>query len=374
MILDETEPFKILLDSLPMTISDLDRDRKNNFDLLRLIAATLVIIEHSFLVTGNFFSGPMSYPVNYMDLGGFGVKVFFAISGFLIVKSLLRQPTLSSFVWARCLRIFPGLIIAAILCALIIGPICTTLPLKDYFQSRAVYSFAYRLIIQHNFGNTLPHTFEHLPYPNAVDSPLWTLPAELLMYLGVLSAGALLLLFRKNFKALLNATPVIILVALFFKDFHFDTEYLPDILPWAFSFLLGVTSYLARKHIFLNIYVLLVAVTSYATAAFFGYTDMLNYYIKMIMYSLVVVYGIMIVAYHPKLQVKGLHKLGDFSYGLYIYAFPLQQVLVSKFNLLNPFLHFLVSLPLALLIAVPSWYLIEKPALKLKAGRPSLTI
>ena len=351
-----------------VTIKQLDQGRNNNFDLLRFIAATLVVFSHSFLVTGNFFSGPMSSSINYFNPGGLGVKIFFTISGFLIVKSLLRQQTLGNFVWARCLRIFPGLVITAILCVFIVGPLCTTIPLNEYFHSRAVYSFAYRLVSQHHFSNMLPGTFKTMPYPNAVDSPLWTLPAELFFYLCVLCGGVLLLLYRNEFKTLLRATPILIIAALFFKDFSYDAGYLLGILEWGVVFSLGAAAYLWRKHIVLNFPMLLIAVTIYATAAYFGFTDTLNNYVRMVIYSFIVAYGVFVAAFHPKLQVSSFHKLGDFSYGLYIFAFPLQQILVLKFNLLNPLLHFLVSMPLALLIAVPSWYLVEKPALKLKTA------
>jgi peptidoglycan/LPS O-acetylase OafA/YrhL len=92
------------------------------------------------------------------------------------------------------------------------------------------------------------------------------------------------------------------------------------------------------------------------------------FYPRLVVYAfyILLVYGILFFAYHPKLQVKSFHKLGDYSYGLYIYAFPIQQLIVLKAGLLNPFVHFICTFPLALGVAALSWHFIEKTMLGLK--------
>ncbi|HEY9194990.1 MAG TPA: acyltransferase, partial [Mucilaginibacter sp.] len=169
-----------------LTIRDLDSGRNNNFDLLRFVAALMVIFSHSFLVTNTYFTGPYTSWITYLDFGGRGVKIFFSISGYLITKSLFRQPTLASYVWARCVRILPALFVAALFCAFIIGPICTSLPLSQYFANPEVYRYLYRFVTLHNYMDSLPGTFMKNSYPGSVNSPIWTLPAELLMYFCVL--------------------------------------------------------------------------------------------------------------------------------------------------------------------------------------------
>lgn len=347
-------------------LKQLDSGRENNFDLLRFIAATLVIFSHSFLLTGTYSVGKYAHIMQRLDLGGFGVDVFFAISGYLITKSLFRQPTLNSFVWARFLRIFPGLLGSAIFCAFVIGPICTTLPLKDYFSNKTVYAFIYQLTTLHNYGNYLPATFEQNPYPGSMNSPIWTLPAELLMYLGILLCGVLLLIWKRYFKALIMTLPVLVIVGLYFKGMHYSADYMIFVHSFATIFLLGAVCYLLSNKMVLSLPVLLGLFTLWLILSNFKIP--VFFYPRLVVYSFYVmlVYGILFFAYHPKLQVKSFHKLGDYSYGIYIYAFPIQQLLVLKVGLLNPFIHFICSFPLSLIVAALSWHFIEKPILGLK--------
>ncbi len=338
------------------TLQQLDQGRDNNFDLLRFIAATLVIFSHSFLVTGTYYTGPWSKPMNYLDLGGFGVKLFFGVSGYLITKSVFKQPTLNSFVWARFLRIFPGLFGAAIFCAFIIGPICTVLPLHQYFASGSVYEFAIRLATLHNFSNNLPGTFAG----GSVNSPIWTLPAELLMYLLVLLFGAAMLAYKKQFKILWAAIPVIIVAAVFFIGIPYPVWYLHYVSSWGMLFVLGGGAYLLRDKIVLNVYIWLTILVVYFILSYLKLPRVIY------LYDAFLVYGALLFAYHPKIHVKSFHKLGDYSYGLYIYAFPIQQLVAFKFHALGPLTNFFVSYVLALAVAIPSWYFLEKPMLKLK--------
>ncbi|TFF34045.1 acyltransferase family protein [Mucilaginibacter psychrotolerans] len=81
-----------------ITIKQLDQGRNNNFDLLRFTAAVMVIFSHTYLVNGQFSNEPLQKLIGFIDFGALGVKIFFIISGYLITKSLYRQPTLGSFV------------------------------------------------------------------------------------------------------------------------------------------------------------------------------------------------------------------------------------------------------------------------------------
>jgi peptidoglycan/LPS O-acetylase OafA/YrhL len=343
-----------------ITIKQLDTGRNNNFDLLRFLAALMVIFSHSYLVTGNFKNEPLQKLVGFLDLGALGVKVFFAISGFLITKSLLRQPTLGDFIKARCLRIFPGLLIAAIFCGLIIGPVCTVLPLKSYFANGGVYNFMWRHAFVYNFGNTLPGTFEHLPFPKTVNSPVWTLPAELLLYLAVLLIGIALSLWAKQFKKLLAALPVILLVIVYFAGMHYPPWYWGYVFSWGFMFLLGACCFVFSHKVELSIPLLFIILVPCAMAFHF------RMWFFEYLFDIALAYGIMVFAYHPGLMVKNFHKLGDCSYGLYIYAFPIQQLLILKFAGLGTIPHFFITFLLVMPLALLSWYLVEKPMLKLK--------
>jgi peptidoglycan/LPS O-acetylase OafA/YrhL len=110
--------------------------RSNNFDFIRFVCASFVIITHGLTFLGHWqddWLGLLSqkhYPFSF-----YGVRVFFIISGFLIAQSLYNDDNLLSFFWKRCLRIFPGLFVVICFCLLIVGPIFTTLPLAQYLTS-----------------------------------------------------------------------------------------------------------------------------------------------------------------------------------------------------------------------------------------------
>jgi peptidoglycan/LPS O-acetylase OafA/YrhL len=233
-------------------LEPLDHGHNNNFDLLRLVAAIMVILSHAYLVTGRFDNEPLAKVVGFLDFGSLGVKVFFAISGYLITKSITRQ-TIGGFVWARTLRIFPGLILTALFCAFIVGPIAATLPLGQYFAAPAVYNFVWKLSLLHNFHNALPGTFTFNHYPNAVNSPIWTLPAELLMYLIVLLGGVVIYIVKKPRKDILITIITLLLVVGFFWGIAYSNTYLYYVFTWGRVFFLGGFCFLFRKKIVLSI-------------------------------------------------------------------------------------------------------------------------
>src|SRR6185312_3238602 len=110
------------------------RRHENNFDALRLVAALSVVFSHAFLIAeGSEASEPfVRLTGNQCVLGLVGVFVFFIISGYLVTGSFLRHPEPGRFALKRGLRIFPGLAVNLLVCALVLGALVTTLPLGDY--------------------------------------------------------------------------------------------------------------------------------------------------------------------------------------------------------------------------------------------------
>lgn len=346
------------------TIQQSDQGRNNNFNLIRLIAATMVIFSHSYWVTGNEPIEPLGKFCGLVNFGTLGLKIFFFISGYLITKSLYRQPTLTSFAWARVLRIFPALFFAAIFCAFVIGPICTTLTLHNYFTDTTVYNFLWHMTTLHAFYNVLPGVFKSNPGSIGVNIPLWTLPAELLMYFCVLLWGVILLLWKKQFKSM-PAAGLIIIIYAFCWGIPYYINFSMYISNWGLLFLLGMLCQLFSKKIILNIPLFIVM--------FIGFLILFHYRFRFTdaAFDIVMAYGILICAYHPQLQIKDFHRLGDFSYGLYIYAFPIQQLFAFKFPAVKPIENFLLTFVFGLALAVPSWYFVEKPMLGLKSKKPA---
>jgi len=342
------------------TIGELDIGRNNNFNLMRLTAAAMVVLSHSFWLTGHENIEPLMKLCGRLTLGSLGVKIFFGISGYLITKSLFRQPTLGGFVWARVLRIFPALLVASLFCAFVVGPVYTTLPLSAYLSDPAVYNFIWRLATLHNFANGLPGVFLSNPVPGNIDSPVWTLPGELLMYASTFLTGVVMVVFKDRAQ-LPKAILLLIGVVLFMWGVvPHEAGYLYNLWDWGLLFLLGGLSYIFRKWI--RIYFLLWFVLIILTLVLFHIKTPLFEQ----MFDVTLVYGVLIVAYHPSLQLKKLRETGDISYGLYIYAVPVQQAVISKFTRLNPLPHFFMSMIIVVPIAAMSWYFIEKPSLKFK--------
>src|SRR6201996_8544984 len=119
--------------------------RQNNFDALRLIAAVSVIFSHSFLIAeGTQNNEPLILLTgNQSILGLVGVFVFFAISGFLVTQSFEQTPNPLHYLAKRVLRIFPGLFLATLLSAFVLGPLVTTLPLGCYLSRPEPYEYVF---------------------------------------------------------------------------------------------------------------------------------------------------------------------------------------------------------------------------------------
>src|SRR5712691_3361532 len=172
-------------------------ERHNNFDALRLVTAASVVFSHSFLIAeGTQDHEPLILLTgNQSILGLAGVFVFFAISGFLVTQSFEQTANPLHYLAKRALRIFPGLFIATLLSAFVLGPLVTALPLGAYLSRPEPYQYV--------IGNTLlDQTVHELPGVSFVANPvgleingsLWTLRCEFVMYLMVLALGMLRLL------------------------------------------------------------------------------------------------------------------------------------------------------------------------------------
>jgi len=150
--------------------------RDNNFNLVRLFGAVLVIYGHSYALTGHTSPGFAATAVATI-----GVKIFFSISGYLVSLSWLSDPHLARFFSRRLLRICPALIILIVATAFIVGPIVTQSGLADYFEDPSVYAYLWNVTLYISYY--LPGVFEHNVYAGAVNGSLWSLPAEFAMYI-----------------------------------------------------------------------------------------------------------------------------------------------------------------------------------------------
>jgi peptidoglycan/LPS O-acetylase OafA/YrhL len=340
--------------------------RQNNFDALRLLAAASVIFSHSFLIAEGSQNREWLILLtgNQCILGLTGVFVFFAISGFLVTQSFEQTRNPLHYLAKRALRIFPGLFVATVVSAFVLGPLVTTLPLGAYLSRAEPYEYV--------FGNTLlDQSMHELPGVSFTENPvgleingsLWTLRLEFLMYLMVLALGLL---------RLLTVRTALLLLAFGVACLRFEMLYPLEKWGWFFQlfsgwgwlvgfFAAGVLLYKLRDTRIFDGRVALLALAGLVLSV------PLRLFIPL--FPLFGCYLALWLALTPRLPVIPAARFGDLSYGLYIYGWPAEQAV----NWLSGgraawWQVFLIALPAATGLAFLSWHLVERPMLRLKPG------
>lgn len=347
-----------------LSLKELASGRTNNFDLIRFIAASLVIFSHAYQVAlgkGNteplvLFSGAQIW------FGHLALYIFFIISGFLVTQSFERSNNVGVFAWARALRILPAFLASLLFATFIVGPLTTTLPLSAYLSDPLTYDYLKSFfMLKIRWG--LPGVFEALPFKGVANGALWTIPQEVSCYALVAFLGCFQLLKRRN--------SVLILAGIFFylrifgpqipyvKEGRFLDNELRVFIDLAAFYLIGMLFYLYRERIFLiRSLAMFSLVGLFISLLFGGFREV---------FALCGSYLIFYFAYHPNIKFWNFAKFGDFSYGIYVYAFPVQQLVAWHYHgTISPWKNFVYSFGITLILSIASWHLIEKPALSLK--------
>jgi len=331
-------------------LSEKTATRDNNFDFLRFMAATQVILYHTFALSGNYSGTLWNSYKRLLSDSGLGVSVFFIISGFLILKSRMDSPGLLEYLKKRVLRIAPGLALAVAFCVLVVGPLTSSLGLHEYFTSLTGYR------------DHLPRVFEknHIPY--LVNGSLWTLKVEVFAYMIIAALGFMRAASLKMSLTLLVLLLVVIDAAFFimpeYSGMKIGSIYANQSVRYLIFFMAGSMLYMYRDKVPLNGYLFSLLLLAFVVSQHTVYWHFVSF--------LALPYMVIYFAYSgPPFNRFG--KYGDFSYGLYILAFPVQQTLLyySGGRIGNAtFLAAAFFITLAL--AVISWNVVEKPALRLK--------
>lgn len=329
---------------------------QNNYLLLRFVAALMVIYGHSYAITHlDYQMDLIQRALAFTYSGTVGVDIFFVISGFLVTGSYLARRDWFDFMKSRCLRIFPGLIVCILATVFLLGPVVTTMPAVQYLTDPQLYGFLFTNVTLTNLHFRLPGVFEHLPV-YSVNGSLWTLPAEFGLYLLLGAFGAAGILFsRKGYLPFILA--MCVLAVLMGMEVHYvenKLRYLPLFLLFATGSLVRVYSdRIPLSSWLLAVFTVIMVLTVYYEFRYAEYV-----------FSAWVVYATFWFAYVPNLHF--FNRAGDYSYGLYIYAFPIGQALRQYIPHILPLQLFgLVSL-LTLGCAMLSWHFVEHPALRLK--------
>lgn len=329
-------------------LGSVSNGRANNLNLIRLLAAGAVLVSHAWPITqGPGAVEPLQAETG-RTLGTHAVMIFFALSGFLIAASYACAPDPARFVARRARRILPGLIAALVLTAAVMGPLVTDLTLGAYAGHPETWRFLIRNSTMVGLEPDLPGVFAANPYPAAAGS-IWTLSYEVACYAGVLGLG--LTLGIRRWPVLLVVCVVAALgVAAEGADMHPRLEHL---LGLGLPFCIGMACYAWRDRIPLSVPVLALVLgvalvasgTALADTALAGATA----------------YGVLMAGFWPPAQVQLGRGGADYSYGLYIYAFPVQGLAVHLFGPMSPWVNIAVALPASLMLAALSWHLIERP-------------
>src|SRR5262245_41927829 len=294
-----------------------------------------------------------------IDAGSLAVEAFFILSGFLITQSWDSDPDLRGFTIKRALRLVPALLAALVFGTLVIGPVTTVAPLAEYFSSLGTWAHFGSVALHRYLAS--PLLFPDNPVPNQLNASLWSLRYEILCYgmvalLGSVGArwtvaSALLLAAGVAGEALTSWTgagagvPATLarLVACFFG---------------------GSLLYALRRRVPFSPLLALAAVVALAAGALIGGFRLL--------FPLAGTYLLLFLACWPALPLQDFGRRGDFSYGLYVFAYPIEQSIVQWAgpSISMPAFFVLAFVP-TLTLAVLSWHFIEKPSLARKPRRAS---
>jgi peptidoglycan/LPS O-acetylase OafA/YrhL len=332
--------------------------RDNSFDLIRHFAALLVLFSHHFALSG--LKEPI---VPLWDTFGFvAVAIFFTISGYFMPQSHANSDGFIGFMVKRCKRIFPGLIVCSLIMVYVIGLIFTATSVYDYLLSGSQLK---TVVMYSTFaGRVIPTVFSDFIYKDHINGSLWTLPVEFFCYLII---GSVLSL-RHSWKTIMCLLWVACIATATVNQKWTDFAYY------------GVTmSYVALFGI------------AFTTGALLSMTrdSWMMFRLPMVAISLVMLW---LMRGRPEIQILGTASIAvltvvmgvsfkdkifngrfDISYGIYIYAFPIQQIVINRVTG-DFWLSMVISTALTIVAGYISYQYVEFPFLKRKPKAAHATI
>ena len=346
----------------PLRLADYAVGRDNNFTLLRFSAAMTVLFAHSVAVLGlpperEFFFNRIGF-----SLGEMGLDMLFVTSGFLVTASLVGRQDLIAYLWARILRVYPGMWVMLVLTVFVLAPALTTLPRDEYYTSPLTWEYFRKCAtLIGGVRYSLPGVFETVPLKGEFNGSLWTMPVEVRMYLYLAAIWVALAvvpaLRLKTMRFVLPLSAAALLVFVLGPRLTGGAVNGANIR--VFMFLYGSSLYLWRDRVPLNAW-LLAGILAALVLASFDKTVFFIVYVALL--APLVVH----LVYVPRGRIRAFNDWGDYSYGVYIYAFPVQQTLALLFPAMTLAAMMASSAAVSVAIAIVSWKLIEERALGLK--------
>jgi peptidoglycan/LPS O-acetylase OafA/YrhL len=347
-------------------------DPNVGFAWLRLVGATTVVIDHSSpLVHPDRLT---IFPADWHASPGYVALVgFFAMSGFQINDSWERDPSWWRFGARRLLRILPPLVFVLMVTVLVIGPLFTTLPSHDYWTNPQTWRYLVGTSVLFLLQHILPGVFVDNPYPWSVNGALWTLPMEFVGYLIVLVVGVLVAFGVTRLLLFPLLAGLLVLDGMFQATFGYQGNAgsflqvpLGSLISFLVPFVIGVLVHAYRRRIPLQP---LVAFALFGAWLALHWTPLDRYLL-----ALAASYGAITLAHHWPKRLECGARWAYGSYGMYIWAFPVQQMIIYA-GVRNQWVLMALAVPAAYVCGLLSWTFIEEPTQRLRRYlRPSATM
>lgn len=339
----------------------------NALNFVRLCLAVAVIFGHAFPLGGvdALTIGPFAHG----GLHGFAVEGFFVISGYLILASGIRTST-GAYLWRRFLRIYPGYIVALLATALVFAPLGALLESDARWEVGSAASYIVGALDLKPSQDGVGQTLLHVPWPETWNGSLWTLFYEAAAYIGV----ALLVAWgpvRRRLKVIVPLGASVGTALYLVVPGDMIMGLIPGAVGgiivvgtrlWTF-FAWGMLAYLWRDRIPVRTSWIILSWFIFLVTAHLAVGGAVAVVSKLL---LIPALAYAVLATGAALRIR-LGQKNDISYGVYVYAFPIQQMLaLMNVHQYGWFVTAILALILTIPFAIASWMLIEKPALSLK--------
>ena len=334
----------------------------NNFDALRVFAALCITLTHSYDLLKLDLQEPLMKLTNQkLNFAFVGLSIFFTVSGYLIAKSAATSKSFIHYCWKRFLRIQPLLIVVCLLSIFIIGPIFTTISVKEYFSNFHSYTYSRNILPFFGIQFNLPNVFTNNIGESGINGSLWTLVVEERLYLIL----GLIFLARKYAAKYFVIVVATLNLFYFFTIFFLKNGVYEYLDTQAFTLALMFVN--ASGFYFLKIDFNELAKNKFSFLSVLAILTLAYFFNFLFVFKVIFIPFFILLLTNIKSVFNRFGKYGDFTYGIYIFSFPVQQILIAK-NATgqNPILLFLYTLLIVIPFAYFSWHLFEKKVLLLK--------
>lgn len=335
------------------TLSSPTALKSENLQFIKFIAALAVILSHSFSINGNVYGKEFfnRYTDGALALGDISVSVFFICGGYLISASLNKNNGFCRFFKARIIRLVPPLAFVVVICT-VLGCFFSTLTLPEYYSDMGTYKYLLNIVFVP--VHSLPGVFKTNP-KTAVNGSLWTLPVEFADYICVFILFKLGLADKKKFIFTLPFPIAAIIIE----------RYLPGVLAAAVRptvlFYIGAAFFVYRDKIKLSFMTASVLLLIFALLIYFKLPDIAVYFC--------LPYVILYISFGLKQLPKAVGNLGNISYSMYLWGFPVQQSFLHFFGICDPYFSFCICAVITIALAYVTYLICEKGIVKFRQKR-----